>query len=132
MSITITLPHELETQVHHAAQRAGVATSTYVAHLLQRHLDQASMALSATEAELLQQINLGLSEITWQQYHQLAQKLQDATLQPDEQKELIKITDQVEQANVRRLKALIQLAQLRNTTLDQLMDDLGLRPPAYG
>lgn len=131
MSIIITLPHELETQVHHAAQRAGVATNTYVANLLQRHLSQASIALPAREAELLQQINLGLPEPTWQRYRQLREKLHDATLQPDEQKELIAITDQIEQANVQRLEALIELAQLRNTTLDQLMDELGVRPPAY-
>ena len=41
------------------------------------------------------------------------------------------ITDQIESANVRRMEALIKLAELRQTTLDALMDALELRPPAY-
>jgi hypothetical protein len=79
----------------------------------------------------VQQINLGLPPTTWQRYHELARKLEDETLRPDEQQALIAITDQIEQANVRRIAALLKLAQIHNTTLDQLIDQLGIRPPAY-
>ncbi len=87
--------------------------------------------VSETEADLLQQINLGLSEETWQRYYQLRNKLQDETLLPDEQQALVSITTQIEAANVGRIEALMKLAELRNTTLDALMDELGLRPPSY-
>ena len=64
-------------------------------------------------------------------YHILREKLETHTMRPDEQQELIGITDQMEEANVRRVKALFKLANLRNTTVDALMDELKVRPPAY-
>ena len=131
MSITLTLPAPLESQVQQVAQREGIATDAYIVKLLQWHLSTTQSALPASEATLLQQINLGLSPATWQRYHELVGKLEDETLQPDEQQALITITNQLEQANVRRLAALIKLAQLRDITLDQLIDQLGLRPPTY-
>jgi hypothetical protein len=36
------------------------------------------------------------------------------------------MTDQLEAANVERIKALIELAALRNTDLELLMEELGL------
>lgn len=131
MSITVKLNQELVTQLHQAAEREGIATDDYVAKVLQRYLAIESLALPNSEALLLQQINIGLSEATWQRYHHLAQKLHNETLQADEQRELILIRDQIEKANVQRIEALIKLAQIRKTTLDTLIHDLGLRPAAY-
>lgn len=48
-----------------------------------------------------------------------------------EQQELKQLTDQLEIANAHRIEALIKLAYLRSTTLDGLIDELGIRPPAY-
>ena len=131
MSITLTLPDPLARQVQQVAQREGVATDAYIVQLLQWHLSIRQSALPASEAALLQQINLGLPATTWQRYHELARKLADETLQSDEQPALIALTEQIEQANVRRIAALIKLAQIRNTTLDNLIEQLGIRPPAY-
>jgi len=131
MSITLTLPDPLARQVQQVAQREGVATDAYIVQLLQWHLSIRQSALPASEAALLQQINLGLPATTWQRYHELARKLADETLQSDEQPALIALTEQIEQANVRRIAALIKLAQIRATTLDNLIEQLGIRPPAY-
>jgi hypothetical protein len=43
---------------------------------------------------------------------------------------LVDIADQIELANARRIAALIQLAQLRHTSLEELMDQLGIQPPS--
>jgi DNA-binding helix-hairpin-helix protein with protein kinase domain len=83
--------------------------------------------LSAREAELLQQVNLGIAPAIWRRYDELKAKRRAVTLSEAEHVELIAIGDQVELANARRIKALIQLASLRNTTLDALMDQLGIR-----
>lgn len=131
MSITLTLPDPLARQVQQVAQREGVATDAYIVQLLQWHLSTRQSALPASEAALLQQINLGLPATTWQRYHELARKMADETLQSDEQPALIALTEQIEQANVRRIAALIKLAQIRATTLDNLIEQLGIRPPAY-
>jgi hypothetical protein len=48
------------------------------------------------------------------------------TLNSVEYTELLQLTDRVEQAEVERLSALIELAQFRQISLDQLLHDLGL------
>ena len=131
MSITIHLVPELETEVRAVAQQVGVAPDRYVINLLSEHLSQRRTTLPVSEATLLKQVNLGLSAKGWQRYHELRSKLQDETLATTEQQELKQLTDQLEVANARRIEALIKLAQIRNTTLDSLIDELGVRPPAY-
>ena len=46
--------------------------------------------------------------------------------------ELLQITDQIEGANVERMKHLIALAKLRSVTLPDLMQSLGIQPMAHG
>ncbi len=55
-------------------------------------------------------------------------KRQAGGITPDELQELIKITDQIEQYDVERMTALIELAGLRKMTLRELMDSLGIKP----
>jgi len=131
MGLTIHLVPELESEVRNVAQQAGVAPDRYVADLVSKHLSQRKAIPSLTEAELLKQVNLGLSTDLWQRYHELRAKLDDEVIAPSEQQELKQITDQLEAANVRRMSALVKLAALRETTLDALIDELGIRPPAY-
>lgn len=52
-------------------------------------------------------------------------------MSPAEITELIQITDEIEQRDAQRLAALIELAQLRQTAVPVLMDELGIRPPAH-
>ena len=131
MSITIELIQDLEVQVRSAAKREGVAPSAYVANVLRRHLQEQSVPRAESESDLLGQINVGLSGKEWQRYNDLRARLADATLQPDEQEELIAFSDRIEAANVRRVAALIRLAEMRSTTVDELIDQLGIRPPVY-
>lgn len=83
--------------------------------------------LPRREAELLQQINRGVPTPVWQRYHLLNEKLLDETLTPAEYEEFSTLVDQIEGADVERLQHLIELAQLRNLSLDALMDQLGIR-----
>jgi hypothetical protein len=78
------------------------------------------------ESELLKEINLGLSVDTWSAYHSLIAKRQAETLTEAEGRQLIEISDELEVANVRRMKALIELANLRGQSLDSLMQELGI------
>jgi RelB Antitoxin alpha helical domain len=80
------------------------------------------------EADLLQQINIGLSGQDWQQYHALITKRRAETLTPDEHERLIQMSEQLETLNVARIQALIQLATLRNQPLTTLMQNLGITP----
>lgn len=131
MGLVIDLVPELEKQVRAVAQQEGVTPDQYVARVLNRHLAYQRTALSSSEAALLKQINLGVPSDVWQRYHELRANLEDERLTSAEQQELSEITDQLEEANAQRIEALIKLAALRNTTLDTLMDTMGLRVPAY-
>ena len=88
-------------------------------------------SLPQEEAELLQKINQGVPPKVRSRYDELHEKLLDETLTPDEQQEFIGLSDQIEFADAERLKHLILLAQLRNVTVDGLMDQLGLRRRVY-
>jgi len=134
MTVLLEIASELESQVRATAQKEGVAPEVYIANLLQQHFSQHQQLwrnLPQDEAVLLEQINLGLPQETWQRYYKLIEKRRAETLAPDEHLELIGISDRLEEANARRIMALIQLAEIRHTTLDKLMDQLGLRPPTY-
>jgi hypothetical protein len=78
------------------------------------------------ESDLLPEINLGLSPENWAEYHTLIAKRQAETLTAAEQQQLIEISDRLEAANVRRMKALIELANLRGQSVDVLMQELGI------
>ena len=66
-----------------------------------------------------------------QRYTELNDKLHDETIAPEEYQELLTLIDQIELADAERLRYLIELAQLRNISVDVLMDQLGIRRPVY-
>jgi hypothetical protein len=78
------------------------------------------------ESDLLKEINLGVSADTWTEYHSLIAKRQAETLTEEEQQKLIGISDRLEVANVSRMKALIELSDLRGQSLSTVMQELGI------
>lgn len=128
--MTLQILPELETLVRDAAKQDGVSPDIFVAQVLQQHLRRREIAVSEAEAELLTQINVGLSAQEWRRLYQLREKVESETLRADERSELLLLTDRLENANAQRMDALIKLAALRRTTLDALLDEFGLRPSA--
>ena len=98
--------------------------------LLQQDLQTraAPPRLSSVESKLLQQINTSLSAIEWERYRLLQAKRNAETLSAQEQAELIALSDQIENANVRRMQAVAELARVRKTTVPALVETLGLSP----
>jgi len=90
-----------------------------------------ALSLPQAEAELLQKINEGVSAKVRERYDELHEKMLDEALAPDEQRELIDLSDQIEYADAQRLHHLIVLAKLRNISVDALMDELKLRRRVY-
>ena len=80
---------------------------------------------------MLRHINLGLSQATWRRYHELVAKRRAEKLTPEEQTALLAISDQIEEANARRMAYLVELARLRKTSLGAVMADLGIKPATY-
>ena len=135
MQVTIDITPELAAQLREAAANEGLETSAYIVHTLAEQVRQTHPGhvpcLHETEARLLHQINMGLSQEAWQRYHALLAKRRDERLTPEEHAALIALSDQLEEFNVRRIESLIALAQLRHTSLEALMQQLGLHTPPY-
>lgn len=88
-------------------------------------------SLSRRETELLQKINQGLPAQMRQRYEELNDKLHEETILPEEHEELLQLVEQVELADAERLQHLIELARIRNISVEELMSQLDIRRPAY-
>lgn len=88
-------------------------------------------SLPRVEADLLLKINEGLPSDIQQRYADLMAKRQAETLTPDEYAELLTLTQQAEQLQVRRVEYLAELARGRGISLTALMENLGIRPASY-
>lgn len=82
--------------------------------------------LSKRESELFLEINKGLDEGFYHRYNELKQKLEDEAMTSAENEEFIGLTEIVEERNVLRLSCLAELAEIRKTTLPELMTQLGI------
>ena len=83
---------------------------------------------SPKESRLLRIIHGGFSAAEQTRWDKLVDKLEAETLTPAERKELLRMSAESEHFAAKRLRALIQLAKLRKTTVDNLMDEMRLRP----
>ena len=106
--------------------------AAFVAQILALRAQREAPHLTQPETALLLVINQGISGDMQRRFDELVAKSQAETITPDELHELIQITNLIEQRDAARLAALDQLARLRRTTLAELMDTLGIMPPAYG
>ena len=88
-------------------------------------------SLSKNEAELLLKINQGLPTDVQKRFDELVAKRQAEALSSEEHQELLDLTEQIERSDAQRAKYLVELAQLRGTSLAALMRELGIRQPAY-
>lgn len=82
--------------------------------------------LDKTEAQLLQNINLGFNAEKWERLQFLDWKSEFDVLSDEEEKEALALAEAYEEYSVERLKNIGQLAILRGKTIDVLIEELGL------
>ncbi len=87
-----------------------------------------AQVLPQAESVLLGNVYQHLPDDIEQRYEVLSEKRQAQTIQPDEYTELLKLVDIVEKYNVQRLQYIVELANLRKMTVQDLMQQLGLMP----
>jgi hypothetical protein len=87
--------------------------------------------LPEAEAQLLMKINQGIPTDIRDRYQILRQKREAETLTEAEYKTLIDLSNRIEQIGAQRLEALASLAQLRQVSLLDLMETLGIQPARY-
>ena len=91
----------------------------------------AEQAEANKEAVLLRKINKSLSIEQIERFRILNEKRIENKITEEEYTELGLLIETIEKLNVTRLKYLISLAQLRNITVNELMDQLGISKPRY-
>ncbi|MGH9801793.1 MAG: hypothetical protein ACRD82_15635 [Blastocatellia bacterium] len=82
--------------------------------------------LSKKESELFLKINRGLSEKQWQRMTELNEKIEEAIITEEEQAELLRLAKRSERLQVERLRAVIELAKLRQVEPEEMMRQLEL------
>lgn len=125
MTLVIDMAPETERHLRDAAAREGIEPERYVLQTVEERLERAGSGdvphLPRAESELFRRINEGLSEETWQEYHDLVAKRRAETLTHEQHRRLIGLSDQIEMDYARRLDRVLQLARLRGTSLEAQM-----------
>lgn len=136
MSISVDISQDLDSQLRDEAASLGVEPSAYVENALKEHLARSARSDASeradSEAKLLRRINTGPSENFWEQYNSLSEKSRAELLTPTEHAELVRLSDQLERVNLEQMEALVELANVRETPLEQLMRDLGIPSTSNG
>lgn len=83
-------------------------------------------ALSERETKLLLNINQGLPSDLQEKYLELIEKSEKETLSEQEILKYQELASKAETIDVLRLQSLVELAQLRNISLEELLDQLNI------
>ena len=88
-------------------------------------------SLPKKEAVLLQKINQGIPLNLNDKYKKLIVKRQAENLTQEEYKELLLLSDKVEKIEAQCVENLAKLAKLRQVSISDLMNSLGIQAPSY-
>jgi hypothetical protein len=130
MALTLELPSTIENQLKKDAIRKGLSIEAYLLQLINKANDfgKKQSLKTLSESELLKKINLEISEAEWTNYRRLVKLRQNESLTEKEHEILILLGEKIEKANAKRLEYLAALAQLKNVSLKNIMDELGIHP----
>jgi hypothetical protein len=133
MALTIEMKPELEARLREEAAKAGTDAGTFVLHAVEERLQRTSRLrltphLSHEESALLQKINQGLPDATWQEYRELIAKRRAETLTSQEHERLIELSNTIEEAHAERIVSVAELSRRTQVPLKTLMVQLGIKP----
>ncbi len=97
-----------------------------VTELLNVRARRFAPVLNQKETQIFQRINQWLTDDEQKKRAELQQKLEAETLSEKEHEELVQLNNKAEWLNVQRVEALAELATLRQTTLPEMIQVLGL------
>ncbi len=100
---------------------------SFLTDVYRRRAKQRTPAIQQDEADLLEKISMGFPIEKWERLNFLDSKLENSTLSDEEHEELMALNEANEAYMMSRLKLLGQLAELRKTTLREVMKQLGIR-----
>jgi biotin-(acetyl-CoA carboxylase) ligase len=111
-------------------QLSGPELEVFLNQALALRARHENPCLSSQESELMLQISQAILPDMQSRFDELVAKRQELTLTEAEQVELLQLTDRIEQQDAQRVEALGRLGLLRGRSLPEIMQDLGITPPA--
>lgn len=88
--------------------------------------------LKRREESLLAKLpKFDLSDGERKTYQKLFRKFRAEKITKKEHKQLTDLNDKLEELNVERLKCLFEIANIRNKTLPEVMEELNIKPKSY-
>jgi hypothetical protein len=132
-SATITVDANLATAYNAAPKMRQKKAQAAMRRVLQESRDTRPTMphLSTQETALFLRINSHLSPEQQSRYDALCAKREAEILTPAEHTELLHFIDAIATLWTDRLQALLDLAQLRRVSPQQLMQQLAITPPVY-
>jgi hypothetical protein len=109
-----------------------VELDAFVGKILQIRGKRQAPSISAPEAELLQKITHCIPIELQTRFSELVAKRQAETTNDTDLQELRELSNQIELLEADRIKNLAQLAQLRSTSIEDLIQQLHLTPVNHG
>lgn len=109
-----------------AAQLNSAELDKFVAEAIALRATRQADSLPAKESELLLKINRGIPPKIQKRFDELIAKREDATLTPEEHQELLRLTNQIEKADAKRIQLIAELAKVRKKTFDEVIEELGI------
>jgi hypothetical protein len=133
MTLTVELPASVEQRVRQRAAAVGYAPEAIIAELVQDHFSAAATvpdALTEEETRWLKQATEVPRPGVRERWRELDRLRRTDSLNPSQQAEMVKLYDEIETNHARRIEAAVELARRWQVSLDSMMDQLGLSPPA--
>ncbi len=92
---------------------------------------RAAMALTSDEKRRMAEIVREVPAESRNRYAALLEQQQGETLRDEQREDLVRLSDWIEQVEVKRLEYLAEMARQRNVPLLTLMDVLCIKSPSY-
>jgi transcription initiation factor IIF auxiliary subunit len=131
---TIQIPLPFDTLLKNLPQLNAQELTQLVQHAARLQAQRRAPSLSQAETDLLLNISrCAILPATQQRCAELTrrQRTQLGLVQL-EQDELMALVDEIEEVNARRMGYLVELAHIRQISVDELMQRLEIRPITYG
>lgn len=128
--ITIQTQLPFEQLIQTVEQLDASELEQLIAQAIRVQTKRKTLSLPKEQSLLLQQITQCIPNDLQERYNFLISKRQDNSLTDEEYQELINLGEHIEAIDVKRLENLTKLAKLRQTSLNELIQEFQLQPQA--
>lgn len=130
MSVSISLPTDLEQFLQTHARRVGVPFETLLTRTIEERWDGLRRApgLPSRESELMARLQTLFPSEQTREYRTLCDASDAGTITEPERARFLALLEQRDLQNAERLEIVAEIAALRNVSVREMMTTLGIKP----